>query len=265
MSNADVLKGKAALVTGASSGLGVDFARHLARRGCNLILVARREELLRALQTELTGKFGVQAEIITADLTAPGAPQALYDQIRQAGRQVDVLVNNAGYGLYGLFADIPWEKEQNMLELDIIVPVHLTKLFLKDMLVRNFGYILNVASIGAYQPSPTYASYSAAKSFILFFTEALSYELRNSKVRCTVISPGVTRTEFLKVAGQKPTRYQRAMVMESEEVTRIGIEAMLRGRPSIVPGWMNALLAWSNRLLPRRLAAALAYRTMTVG
>jgi uncharacterized protein len=171
-----------------------------------------------------------------------------------------VLVNNAGYGLYGEFSKLDWEREHNMLELDVIVPVHLTKLFLPGMLERGFGRVLNVASIGAYQPSPLYASY--AKSFVLNFTEALSYELRGTGVYAAALSPGVVATEFLQVAGQTPTRYQRRSRADSPTVARIGVEAMLKGRPSLVAGWRNAAAAWSVRLLPRRTAAALAYRAM---
>lgn len=256
------LKGKTALVTGASSGLGVDFARHLAARGCNLILVARREDLLRNAQAEVSQTYGADVQIITMDLSAPEAPQSLYDQLKTACQPVDILINNAGYGLYGEFLDIPWEREKNMIDLDITTLLHLTKLFVKDMVARNFGYILQISSIGAYQPSPTYATYSAAKSFVLFFGEALNYELRKTNVRCSVLSPGVTRTEFLQVSGQKPTFYQRLLMMDSATVTRIGIDAMLRGRPSIVPGRLNAFMVWTNRLMPRRVSTAISYRLM---
>ncbi|HEX6290393.1 MAG TPA: SDR family oxidoreductase [Herpetosiphonaceae bacterium] len=262
--NSVSLQGTYALVTGASSGLGVDFARQLAARGCNLILVARREQQLRAVQQEIAQRYGVDVTIIPMDLAQTNAPQVLYDQIKESGKTVDVLINNAGYGLYGAFTEIAWEREKNMLELDIITLMHLTKLFVKDMVARNFGFLLLVASIGAYQPSPLYASYSAAKSFVLNFGEALNYELRSTNVRCTVLSPGITATEFLKVSGQQPSRYQRMAMMQSADVTRIGIESMLKGRPSVVPGRLNALTVWSNRLIPRRLSAAIAYRLMTV-
>jgi uncharacterized protein len=149
-----------------------------------------------------------------------------------------------------------------MLELDMIVPVHLTKLFLPGMLERRSGWVLNIASIGAYQPSPLYASYSAAKSFLLNFTEALSYELRGSGVRATALSPGIVATEFLRVSGQQATRYQRMTMMDSPTVARLGIDAMLRGRPSLVPGRLNAASVWTSRLLPRRVSAALAHRMM---
>jgi short-subunit dehydrogenase len=253
-----VLAGRHALVTGASGGLGADFARELAGRGSSLTLVARRQNLLEELAGELRAEHGVEVTPVGLDLTAPGAPQALADQVRQ----VDVLVNNAGYGLFGEFWTIPWEREQNMLQLDVMVPVQLTKLLLPGMLERRYGFVLNLSSIGAYQPSPLYASYSAAKSFVLYFTEALSYELRGTGVRATALSPGITATGFLQAAGQRATRYQRRAMMQSREVARIGVEAMLAGRPSVVAGRLNAATVLANRLMPRRLSAAVAHRLM---
>lgn len=258
----ETLRGKRALVTGASSGLGADFARNLAARGCHLILSARREDQLRTLAQELTSKYGVEVDVFPLDLAARDAPQVLYDQIKAAGKGVDVLINNAGLGLYGNFLDIPWEKERGMLELDIITLVHMTKLFAREMVSRGSGYILQIASIGAYQPSPTYASYSAAKSFVLYFGEALHYELKGTGVTCTVLSPGVTKTEFLQVSGQQATAYQRAVMMDSPTVVNIGIEAMLRRQPSVVPGLVNSLMAFSTRFMPNQLAAAVADRLM---
>jgi short-subunit dehydrogenase len=152
-----------------------------------------------------------------------------------------------------------------MLLLDVVALVHLTKLFVKDMVARNFGYVLQVSSIGAYQPSPTYASYSAAKSFVLSFGEALNYELRRTNVKVSVVSPGVTETEFLHVAGQKKSLYQRMSMMASRPVAEAGIRAMLRGKPSKVTGVMNAFTAWSLRFMPRRAQAAMASMAMQMG
>ena len=193
------IRNKTALVTGASSGLGVDFARELAKEGANLILVARREERLKAVQAEIKQEFGVDVDVIPMDLTQPDAPQALYDRLKSGKKPVDVLVNNAGYGLFGMFTELPWEKQKQMLDLDVIALTHLTKLFVPDMVERKFGAVLQVASIAAYQPAPTYASYAGAKSYVLFFSEALDHELRGTGVNVTTVSPGVTATEFLKV------------------------------------------------------------------
>lgn len=252
------LKGRWALVTGASSGLGVDFAADLAERGANVILVARREDRLRQVQSDLQTKYGVKVEIVVMDLGKKDAPEALYAEMKEKGLQVDILINNAGFGAYGYFVDLEWERERQMLELDILTLVHLTKIFVREMKARNYGYILQIASVGAYQPSPYYATYAAAKSFVLHFGEALNYELRDTKVKVSVLSPGITATEFLAVAGQKPSLYQRLAMMQSRKVAQIGIKAMLKGKPSTVPGLLNALTIFSVRLMPRRLMALLA-------
>lgn len=251
-----------ALVTGASRGLGVDFARELAARGANLVLVARRQSELEKVKAELETKHGVAVDVIAMDLGTPGAPEKLHAKTKAMKREVGVLVNNAGFGLYGDFLDIPWEKESAMLQLDIVTLVHLTKLYTKDMAERRSGYVLQVASIGAYQSTPTYASYSAAKSFVLSFGEALNYELKKRNVKVSVISPGITATDFLKVSGQTATPYQRLVMMTSPEVAKIGIRHMLKGTPSVVPGLVNCATAWSNRLIPRRASTAIAYQLM---
>ena len=259
------LHGRTALVTGASSGLGADFARELARRGADLVLVARRRERLEALAKELSQAHGRQAHVVAMDLGEEDAPARLHARTREMGLEVDVLVNNAGFGIYGPFLDIPWERERAMLRLDVEALVQLTKLYGRDMVARDRGWILQVASIGAFQPSPTYASYSAAKAFVLSFGEALAYELRRTKVRVCVVSPGVTETEFLEVAGQQRTLYQRMTMMKSADVARAGVKALLRGRASCVPGVVNKVPAFLMRLTPRRGAAAMANLTMNLG
>jgi hypothetical protein len=258
----EILHGKTALITGASSGLGQDFARQLAARGCHLILAARRLERLQALQSEIASKYDVKVECIPIDLLGLDAPQRLAEQIKAAGLVVDVLINNAGHGLYGEFWTQPWDRLHQMLELDIVALTHLTRLFAADMVARNFGYILLVASTGAFQPTPMYAVYAAAKSYVLSFGEALHYELRNTRVGCTVLCPGVTRTEFFQVAGQQLTPYQRRTMMDSAQVARIGIEAMLQSRSCVVAGRVNALFAWLTRFAPRQTLAAVAYHFM---
>lgn len=254
--------GRTALVTGASSGLGVDFARELARRGCNLVLVARREERLQQLQAEIQAAHGVKVTVVALDLGAPDAPQALYDRLHAQQTPIDVLVNNAGFGVFGNELDIPWEKTRQMLQLDIVALTHLTKLFGRDMVRRGFGFFLQVASIGAYQPSPTYAAYSAAKSYVRSFSQALNYELRGTGVSSTVVSPGVTATEFLQVSGQRRTWFHKATMMTSAEVAAAGIRAMLRRRYSVVPGFMNWLTALFTNFTPDPVNAAVTYQAM---
>jgi short-subunit dehydrogenase len=262
---ADELRGRWSLVTGASSGLGIDFARELAKRGANLILVARREDRLRNVADELIGAYNVEVEVVSVDLGVRGAADRLYLELAAAGREVDILINNAGFGVHGTFLDNPWERELEMMDLDIIALVHLSKLFTPGMVERGYGRILQVASTAAYQPVPTYAVYGAAKAFVSSFGEALNYELKGTGVTCTVVSPGVTGTEFQEVAGHSYTTYMRRVEMKSEDVARLGIEAMLGGRSSIVTGLANAVGVSIQRLLPRRAVTAMAAYFMKAG
>ncbi len=256
------LSGKTALVTGASSGLGVDFARQLADMGCDLILVARRVEKLEALKGEIEAAYAVRVDLFPQDLTDPQAVETLFENVKKAGLSVDVLINNAGYGVYGRFLETDWQDEKNMLALDVVALTHLTKVFAREMVTRGKGYILQVSSLTAYQPTPTYSAYAAAKTYVLSFSEALNFELKGTGVSCTALSPGVTATEFFEVTGQKSSLYQRVMLMKSEDVARIGLKAMLKRRASVVPGVVNWLSAFLVRFVPRRVAAAIAYQLM---
>ena len=178
------------------------------------------------------------------------------------GIVVDTLINNAGYGLFGEFVDQPLQRTLDMLQLNMLTLTELTHAFGGAMARRGSGRILLVASIGGYQSTPTYAAYSASKSYVLPFGEALHEELRPRGVTVTVLSPGITATEFLKVSGQKATLYQRLVMMRSRPVVRIGLRALERGRASVVPGWLNAATAWSNRLMPRSVQRKVAFLLM---
>lgn len=256
------LRGRWAVVTGASSGIGLDFARQLAARGMNLVIVARREERLREVAAELEAAHGVSVDVVAADLSLPEAPDAVFAAATAEGREIDVLINNAGFGFFGDFVEMDWEKEHNMLRLNMITLVHMTKLFAGPMRARDFGYILQIASNGAYAPTPLYASYSASKAFVLSYGYAAGYELKDSGVHMTVLSPGITRTEFHDVSGQDYRLFHKLTVMESDTVARVGLDALFRRKPHRIAGWLNALIAVSTRFTPRRLATALAYRLM---
>jgi short-subunit dehydrogenase len=252
------LAGKWALVTGASSGFGMDFAA----RGAQLVLVARRAVPMQALASELAARYGSVTLIEPLDLSAPGAPQQLKARLDARGISIDVLINNAGFGVFGSFLGQPLARTLDMMQLNMAALTALTHVFATDMARRGGGKILLVASIGAYQATPSYASYSATKAYVLLFGEVLHEELKGQGVTVTVLSPGITATGFLKAAGQQATWYQRRMMMQSAPVAAIGLRALERGRASIVPGWLNALTAWSNRLMPRLVQRRVASRLM---
>ncbi len=251
-----------ALLTGASSGFGVDYAHILGERGVNLVLTARREDRLIELQNEVSSKYGIDVKVIPADLSKEEDVKKLFDQTEGEGIEINYLINNAGFGVYGDFLETSWENTQKMLMVDIMALTQLTKLFGDAMKKRKSGNILLVGSIGAYQPCPTYAAYGAAKAFVMNFGEALNSELRGSGVKVAVLNPGVTATEFLRVAGQRPTAYQRLAMMESRPVAEVGVKAMLNGTPSIVPGFFNKIMIWSSKLLPRVIQTRVAHMLM---
>lgn len=258
------IKGKRALITGASIGIGADFAGQFAALGCNLVIVSRTEARLRELAADLARQHGVAVEVIAMDLAEPGVGQRLYDEVRARGLDIDIVVNNAGLGLYGRFAGQSLEQIRGMLRLNIDTLTDLTHLFLPAMVERRFGVILQVGSIASFMPGPLYAAYSGSKAYVLSLGESLNREIKGTGVSCTVLCPGVTATEFFNAAGQnnKYTFYQRLVMMPSAVVARIGIDAALRGKPSVVPGFVNKLQVFGLRLTPRWFATFMAYQAM---
>jgi len=240
-----------ALVTGASSGLGIDFASQLAARGYDLVLAARRAEPMQQLARQLRERHGIEVVVETIDLAEAHAGLQLKQTLDNRGITIDVLINNAGYGLFGKFIEQPISRTLEMLQIDIVTVTELSHLFGSDMARRGRGHILQIASIGAYQATPTYAAYAAAKAYVLSFGEALHEELKPHGVTVTVLSPGVTATSFLDIAGQRPTLYQRLAMMKSDDVVKTGLDALFRGRASLLSGCLNTITAWSNRLTPR--------------
>jgi uncharacterized protein len=256
------LKGKTALVTGASSGLGVAFARLLASRGANLVITARREENLKALSTELTEKHGVQVAVLALDLSDPGAAERLHAETEGKGKAIDVLVNNAGGGIHRNFVDIPWDAVRRQIQLNVTSLTELTQRFAQSMLARGRGHVLNVASIGAYTPSPTYATYSAGKAFVRDFTEAIAYELQGSGVRVCCLCPGGTLTEFHQAAGHELPRAFRATFMTADKCASIGLSALFGGRWNVVSGLFNKISMFLLRFTPRRVMLWMTALTM---
>ncbi len=256
------LKGKTALVTGASSGIGASFARLLASRGADLVLVARRAERMTALGEELRAAHGVKVTSLSIDLSARGAGLDVFERTEGAGVTVDLLINNAGFGTHSAFVDIPWEKTLEQMQLNLVTLTELTWRFARRMRERGRGHILNVASVGAFQPTPLYATYGAGKAYVRNFSEALAYELSGSGVEVCCLCPGATETEFSEVAGQPLDRLRKLAFMSADRCARIGLRALLSGRRLVVSGWMNAFAMFLVRLLPRRLATFLAAKAL---
>ncbi len=240
-----------ALVTGASSGLGELFAREYAKRGYNVVLCARRRERLQTLSDELCEKHAVQTHILAADLSESGAAARIKSDLDEHRIRIDRLINNAGAGLHGSFLDSDADAVSRMLQLDIVALTELTHVFGKDMALRGRGRILLVSSLLGYQATPGYAAYAAAKAYVLLLGEALHEEFAAHGVSVTVLSPGLTATEFVASANQPMSGLLRSMQMAPEPVVQAGVEALEAGRASVVAGLMNKLSAQSNRFTPR--------------
>jgi len=252
---------RTALITGASAGIGLSFARVFAEHGFNLVLTARREDRLQAIAAGLAQQYGVGVRTIAADLADPDAPKRMTDELTEAGIAVDVLVNNAGFGLYGPFTDTAWDTELQMLRVNIVALTALTKLLLPGMVARRYGRILNVGSTAAFQPGPLMAVYYATKAYVLSFSEALANELAGSGVTVTALCPGPTASEFQSAAQLEKSRLVGFLRMQtSDEVARAGYEALMKGKPVVVPGLTNWLGSQSPRFFPRRWVTAIVRR-----
>lgn len=250
-----------ALITGASGGIGMELAKVFARHGHSLVLVARSQDKLRQLAGELESSFGVQALVIALDLAAPGAPASLYAQLQQRQVTVDYLVNNAGFGHFGFFGQTEWEKEEQMIHLNVMALTDLTRLFLPPMVARGKGKILNVASVAAFVPGPLMAVYFATKAYVLSFSEAIANELQGTGVEVTALCPGPTDSGFAgAAAAQDSDMFARSKLASSQQVAEYGYQAMMSGKRVAVHGLLNKLTVFSARLAPRRLVTALVRR-----
>jgi uncharacterized protein len=242
-----------ALITGASSGLGVEFARQLSKKGQRLVLAARRKDRLDALATELGN-----ARAVAIDLSKPGAIRTLLDDLRNADEQVEILINNAGFGLRGRFVELDAVREREMIDLNIGTLTDLCRAIAPQMVEQKSGAILNVASTAAFQPGPNMAVYFATKAYVLSFTEALHEELKPHGVKVSALCPGPTRTEFGEVAGIKTLGQFDRLAMESEPVVRAGLEGLESNEAVVIPGATNKIGAWSTRLAPRSVVRRIA-------
>jgi short-subunit dehydrogenase len=249
---------KVALITGASAGLGVEFARQLSRRGHALVLVARRKERLEQLADELG-----DARVVAIDLSKANAAAKLMTDLGAAGEEVDILVNNAGFGLIGRFAELDARRERQMIDLNVGTLTDLCRAVAPQMIARKSGAILNVASTAAFQPGPKMAVYFATKAFVLSLSEALHEELKPHGVRVTCLCPGPTRTEFGDVAGFRGSGMFERVAMEAPEVVQAGLKGLDRNQAVVITGLVNKVGAASTRFAPRsvvrKIAGAIKY------
>jgi short-subunit dehydrogenase len=255
---------KTALITGASFGIGLELARIFARKGYNLVLVARSADKLRQLASELEKAHGTRSLILATDLTDPGAAAYVLDQTTRADITVDVLVNNAGFGQYGFFAENDLEECLKQIQLNVTTLTHLTRLYLPGMIERKSGRILNVASTAAFQPGPLMAVYYATKAYVLHFSEAIANELKGTGVTVTCLCPGATATEFLKRAKMTDIQLLRFGAMDARTVAEDGYRGLMAGKPVVISGFKNWLLAQSVRFSPRQMVTAIARKLQEV-
>lgn len=249
-----------ALVTGASAGLGRDYARLFAADGHDVVLVARRRERLEELAREVASTTSVQAHVVAVDLAERGASRRIHDELRARGVAVDFLVNNAGFGTSGPFAEADAAKQLEMIQVNVVALVELTRLLLPDMLARGRGRILNVGSTAGFQAGPFMAVYYASKAFVNSFSEALAYELSGTGVTATVSCPGATETEFAGHAGNDSSLLFKLGAADSMTVAREGYAAMMAGKTMVVHGVTNKLGVQVQRLSPRAVGVAIAAR-----
>ena len=237
---------KVALITGASAGLGAEFARQLSAKGHRLVLVARRKERLDELAAELGN-----ARAVEMDLSEPAAAERLMADVANHGEHVDMLINNAGFGLTGRFAELDGKRQREMIDLNCGALTELTHAVLPGMIERRSGGILNIASTAAFQPGPGMAVYFATKAFVLSFSEALHDEVKRHGVKVSCLCPGPTRTEFRSVSGFDPKGPLGKLSADAASVVRAGLNGLERNRAVVVPGFANKAISQVNRLLPR--------------
>jgi short-subunit dehydrogenase len=249
-------KGKWALITGASAGIGVALAEELAAGGAHLVLTARRLDRLQQVAESLREKHGIETQVFAADLAERGAPRRIYDFCREKGLRIDLLINNAGFGQYGELPQVETQRLIDMVEVNCTAVVHLTRLFSPDMVARRSGDILILASTASFQAVPFISTYAATKAFDLFFAEGLAEEMKPYGIRVCALCPGSTESEFHAVAGQE--RFTSKNQEPADKVARTGLQALASGKSYVISGLGNYLGAHSQRLVPRRVVTRVA-------
>ena len=246
-----------ALITGASSGIGLDLAKLMAP-SFDLIITARNQDDLEKIERELEAAHSNHVHVIPADLTKPDAPQQLFAEIERRGLPVDILINNAGFGSYGAFAESDPRTSLDMIEVNITALTALTRLVLPGMVQRKRGKIMNVASTAGFQPGPLMAVYYATKAYVIMFSEAIANELKGSGVTVTCLCPGATATKFAGRANMEESRLFKMGAMKSKDVAIAGYTGMMAGKGLVIPGFLNKTVAMSVRFSPRKLVTAIS-------
>jgi len=243
-----------ALITGASNGIGLELARTHASKGGDLVLVARNKSKLDELKTELEKQFKVSVYTIGKDLSETNAAQEIFDETKKQNIHVDYLINNAGFGDFGMFVETDWKKELQMINLNITTMTHFTKLYLQDMIKRRSGKIMNVASTAAFQSGPTMAVYCATKAYVLSFTEAVSNEVSDKGITITALCPGATETGFQAAGGMEESElFKGKKLPTAKEVAEYGYTSMIKGKTVAIHGIMNYIMSNSIRFIPRAM------------
>jgi short-subunit dehydrogenase len=242
-----------ALVTGASCGIGYELARVLAKDGKKLVIVARNHDRLDQLKTEIENKYGTRVMVLPKDLSLPEAPQEIFSELEKEDISVDVLVNNAGFGIYGMFSETDLQEELAMIQVNAVSVIHLTKLFLRQMIENKSGWILNVASVCSFLSTPLESIYCATKSLVLHFSEALANELEGTGVTVSCLCPGLVKTEFHKRAHMDNTRAAKRRMMDAATVAEAGYKALKRGKVVVIPGLIFKAAPLFTRFAPRNL------------
>lgn len=252
---------KTTLVTGASSGIGLELARECAANGHDLVIVARREERLEDFAKTVRKEFDVNVNIVVMDLSVDGSRKNLFDQVKSQNIEIDYLINNAGFGDYGPFVDSNLDRQIEMVNLNVMALTELTRLFLPDMVGRRQGAILNVASTAAFQAGPMMSVYFATKAFVLHFSEAVANEVHQTGVRVVALCPGTTESEFADIAqAERSLMFNMRKLPTSKQVARYGYVSMIKGKRVAVHGLLNKILIFSVRLVPRKVVTAIARR-----
>ena len=251
---------KTAFITGASSGIGLELAHLFARDGYRLVLLARNRNTLRQIGDDLQARYSVTVRIAPKDLAHPATPTELYQELQEAGVVLDVLVNNAGFGLSGAFQTTDWNMENEMMQVNMVAATHLTKLFLPQIRARE-GKIMNVASTAAFQPGPFMSVYYASKAYLLSFSEALAEELEGSGVTVTCLCPGPVKTNFQRRAYLEGSAMVNSLLLvDVRDVARLGYEGMMRGKRLVIPGWKNRAGVELLRISPRAVVTKVVRR-----